>query len=76
MANTEEELLEEFPPRYGPDEVTSGEFYACPVGVALWEKYRAGHPNAPAEPPCRSEVLPDAVEYWAHSNDCDDCNEV
>ncbi len=78
MAITEEDdhLLGEFPPGHDPNEVTAGEFYACPVGVALWEQYRAGHPEASAEPPGGSEDLPDAVAYWRHASDCDDCNEV
>jgi hypothetical protein len=72
----EENLSDDFPPGYDSEEMTSGEFYACPVGVVLWEEYRARHPNAQAEPPGLPESLPGAVEYWEHSNACDDCNEV
>ncbi|MBB5056065.1 hypothetical protein HDF16_000734 [Granulicella aggregans] len=76
MANHEEELLNEDPSGYDPGAPTADDFYACPIGVALWEQYRAGHPDAQAEPPALPESLPDAVEYWAHANSCDDCNEV
>ena len=73
----ENNLLDEDIPGFEVDEMPSDdEFYACPVGVALWEKYRAEHPDAPTEPPEGSEDLPDAVAYWKHASDCDNCNEV
>jgi hypothetical protein len=68
--------LAECPPGHDPDLLTADEFFACPVGEALWARYRRSHPEAPAQPPACAEHLPEAEEYWEHTNTCDDYNEV
>jgi hypothetical protein len=53
---------------------------ACPVGLDLWLKYRAAHPDGPTVPPECSEdypnPVPELLAYFNHVNSCDDCNEV
>jgi len=71
----EEDQLDEYPPGYDEDEITADEFYACPVGVALWEQYRAEHPDAPAGPPPSEEEALGAVAHWDHIGGCGNCNE-
>jgi hypothetical protein len=72
---SQEDLLDEYPPGYDPDEITAEEFYACPVGVTLREQYRAEHHDAPAEPPPSEEEVPLATAYWDHIAGCGNCNE-
>jgi hypothetical protein len=49
--------------------------FACEVGTALWQAYRAQNPGAPIEPSACPEELPEAVAFWEHSSKCDNCNE-
>jgi hypothetical protein len=54
------------------------EFFACPIGVNLWNEYRQRRPEAPAVPPeCAEELTdPDTALFWLHVSACLDCNEV